>query len=522
MSTTDQAPLLDPAPPRWWEQPLERLRGGARRRRLLNWLAPTIVMLVAAITRLPNLAHPHDLMLQFDETYYVKDAWTLLNLGYEGSWPSDGSELFLAGDVNAFSTDPSFVVHPPLGKWIIALGMIVFGPETGWGWRIMVALLGVASVALVIVIGKRLTGSMLVGSLAGFFLAIDGVSIVLSRVALLDGVLTFFVLLGVLFIVFDREHARNRLLDRMAARVEGGRSPAWGPVLWNRPWIIAAGAALGAATAVKWSGLYVIAAFGIYLVVTDALWRRRAGVWVWPADAMFRQGPVTFVLFVPVAVVVYLASWTGWFLTDGGYDRHSGDNALASLWKYHEAIYGFHIGLTTEHAYASPAWQWPLLLRPTSMYYRSIEAGTDGCAGPGDCVQAISSIPNPVLWWAGVAAVLYLLVRVFLRRDWQSALVLTGVAATYVPWLFFPERTIFQFYTVVIVPFMMIALAMALRDLAAPRDPDRLRRTLGQWVVIIAVVVFAAFSVWYYPVWTAMTVPYDFWYLHFRISDSWV
>ena len=73
----------------------------------------------------------------------------------------------------------------------------------------------------------------------------------------------------------------------------------------------------------KWSGLYVLAAFGLYVVVTDALARRRAGVILWPSAAAFRQGPVSFVLLVFPALATYLVSWTGWFVTAGGYDRDS-------------------------------------------------------------------------------------------------------------------------------------------------------------------------------------------------------
>jgi hypothetical protein len=93
----------------------------------------------------------------------------------------------------------------------------------------------------------------------------------------------------------------------------------------------------------------------LYLVVTDALERRRLGITFWPTDAV-RQGAASFVLLVPVAFVVYLASWTGWLVTDGGYDRHAADAnpatgffawvplSLQSLWKYHTTIYGSMTG----------------------------------------------------------------------------------------------------------------------------------------------------------------------------------
>ena len=202
--------------------------------------------------------------------------------------------------------------------------------------------------------------------------------------------------------------------------------------------------------------------------------------------------------------------------------------SVQSLWIYHQAMYQFHIGLTTPHSYASPAWQWPMLVRPTSMYWHQDKLGEAGCTAVNSCVQAISSIPNPLIWWAGIAAAIYLVYAFAVRRDWRYAIVLTGVAATYLPWLMYPERTIFQFYTVAMLPFTILALAFALREIARgghPRTPPDLdeetvaelavrRRTTGQRVVLVFLVVVTLLSAFWYPVWTAWDVPYDYWRLH--------
>lgn len=500
------------------------MNGDERARRLYAWLGPTIVVLLAGVLRLWNLGAAHDLMNQFDETYYVKDAWTLSQLGYEAAWPEGANALFLSGNVGSFLTDAAFVVHPPLGKWIIALGMLIVGPETGWGWRLTTALLGTAAVLVLMLLARRLTGSTTFAVVAGLLMAVDGLAISMSRVALLDTSLTFFVLLGFLFVVRDRERTMVRIAQTVAARHEGDdparRQVLWGPLLWNRPWIVAAGAALGAATAIKWSGAWVLAGLGIYLVVTDALARRRAGVPLWPTDAL-RQGLVTFLLFVPVAVLVYLASWTGWLVTDGGYDRHSADGPLQSLWQYHVTMYGSASQITSGHTYASPAWQWPLLLRPTGMYWHQDAQGTNGCEWANGCSQVVASMPNPLVWYAGVAAVLFLTYRFVVVRDWRYALVLTGIAVTYVPWLFYPERTVFQFYTVLVLPFMLLALTFALRDISAPGRADDYRRHTGQRLVLVFLGVALLLAAYWYPVVTAMTVPYDFWRLHMWMT-SWV
>ena len=518
-------PLVPPARLSLYDRFAGRLASDPRAARLYAWLGPAIVLLIAALLRLWNLSNAHDLMNQFDETYYVKDGWTLTQLGYEAAWPSDANESFLAGDANVFTTDPAFVIHPPLGKWIIGFGMLVLGPETGWGWRITTALLGTAAVLVLMLIARRLTGSTTFAVVAGLLMAVDGLAISMSRVALLDTPLMFFVLLAFLFVLIDRERTMTRIAQTVGARYDGDDPPTWGPLLWNRPWILAAGAALGAASAVKWSGLWVLAGLGVYLVVTDALARRRAGVLFWPTDAL-RQGAVTFVMLVPIAFVVYLASWTGWLVTDGGYDRHSADAdpatglwswvplSLQSLWIDHVTMFNAASQITSGHTYASAAWQWPLLLRPTGMYYRQDAVGVDGCAAANGCSAVISSIPNPLIWYAGVAAVLYVVYRFVVARDWRYALILTGIVITYVPWLFYPERTIFQFYTVLLLPFMLLALTFALRDIAGPPGANAYRRHTGQRLVIVFLAVVLALSAFWYPVISAHAVPYDFWHAH--------
>jgi dolichyl-phosphate-mannose--protein O-mannosyl transferase len=486
-------------------------------------MTPVALTVLAALLRFSGLWHPQELV--FDETYYVKDAWTLLHLGYEGAWPEDADARFTSGDTDAYSADPAYVVHPPLGKWLIALGMLLFGADSGWGWRFSAALFGTLLVPLVYDLARRLSGSIAVGAIAGGLLAVDGLAIALSRVSLLDGFLAFFVTLAFWFLVRDRE--------RTASRDAAGGGPS-GRVRWDRPWLLAAGAALGAASAVKWSGLYVLAGVGLYLVVADALARRRAGEPEWWSTAPLRQGPATFLLLVPVAAAVYLASWTGWLVTTGGYDRGSDPAPLVALWNYHSSMYGFHVGLSSAHPYASPAWQWPLLLRPTAMWLARPEAGEETCGWSTDCIGVIGSHPNPVTWYAAWAAVVLLVVALIRRRSgagFATGLVLTGLAVTYVPWLLYPSRTIFQFYTVTMLPFLVIALALALGRLARAREPQTLpdphpaeiayatRAAAAEtraWRTAVAVFLVVALlaAVFFLPLSTGFLEPYDLWRLH--------
>lgn len=184
--------------------------------RWFRWAGPLFVIVLAAALRLWNLGNPHELV--FDETFYVKDAWTLFNNGYESTWPDKADARFAAGQTNIFGSDPSFVVHPPLGKWLIALGMAAFGADSSWGWRIVTALIGVLAVALLMLIARRLFGSTLLAVIAGFLFAIDGHAIVMSRVALLDNSVMFFALLGFGAVLLDRDWHASRLAAWLAQR----------------------------------------------------------------------------------------------------------------------------------------------------------------------------------------------------------------------------------------------------------------------------------------------------------------
>ena len=102
------------------------------------------------------------------------------------------------------------IVHPEVGKWLIAGGIKLFGMEPS-GWRIASAVVGALMVLVMCRFVRRVTGSTVLGLVAGLLLSIDGLQLVLSRLALLDIFLAFFVLCGVHCVVADRQWLRDRL-----------------------------------------------------------------------------------------------------------------------------------------------------------------------------------------------------------------------------------------------------------------------------------------------------------------------
>ncbi|MEV5437853.1 phospholipid carrier-dependent glycosyltransferase [Streptomyces sp. NPDC052682] len=505
------------------------------------WGGPLLVTLLAGVLRFWNLGSPKAVI--FDETYYAKDAWGLVHRGFEVNWDKKANDLILATNGHVpIPTDASYVVHPPVGKYVIGLGELLFGFDP-FGWRFMTALLGTASVLMLCRIGRRLFRSTFLGCLAGALMAVDGLHFVMSRTALLDGVLMFFVLAAFGCLLIDRDRARARLAAALPADADGRVRPdahtADTTRLGLRPWRWAAGLMLGLAIGTKWNGLYVLAAFCVMAVLWDAGSRKVAGARHPYAAVLRLDTGLAFLATVPVALVTYLASWTGWILspTDGtgGYLRNwaatdgKGGNWtflpdwLRSLWHYEHQVYEFHVGLSSPHTYQSNPWSWIVAGRPVSYFYESPAPGKDGCpVDAGEkCAREVLAIGTPLLWWVACFALLYVLWRWLFRRDWRAGAIACGIAAGYLPWFLYQERTIFYFYAVVFLPFLCLAVAMLLGAVIGPPRSTDTRRVAGATGAGVLVLLIAWNFVYFWPIYTGTAIPIDDWRARMWL-DTWV
>jgi dolichyl-phosphate-mannose-protein mannosyltransferase len=481
---------------------------------VLGWLGPLAVTLLAAILRFHRLSAPRAFV--FDETYYAKDAYSLLRFGYERAFVEGADAKILAGSRDVFAGGPSFVVHPPAGKWMIALGEWAFG-LTPFGWRFMTALLGTISVLMIARIARRLTRSTILGCVAGLLLALDGLHLVESRTALLDIILMFWVLAAFGCLVIDRDHARERLAA-LVARAGPSALAGLGPRLGRRPWRLAAGVCLGLACATKWSGLYFVVAFGLLSVAWDGGARRSAGVRRPIFGALARDAAPAFASLVALAGVVYVVSWAGWLLNHDGWDRQwaadhgwSGPIApFASLAHYHASTWHFHSTLQADHPYESNPWGWLVLARPTSFFYEGLKQGQIGCDA-ADCSREVLGLGTPALWWPALAALVIMAWLWLGRRDWRGGAVLAGVAAGYLPWFLFQQRPIFAFYAVAFVPFLVLAVTLTLGLVLGPRGATPTRRAWGASIAGCYLLLVLANFAWMYPLYVAKVIPYSEW-----------
>lgn len=544
--------------------------GGAGLRRFLRFVVPFVILVVAAVFRVVGLGYPQTLV--FDEAHYVRDAISQNVYGYPGTWADDGVDL--RGDaVFEHSSVPGQAVHPPLGKWLIGVGIVFFGPGDAFGWRISSAVAGVLCVALTMVLGFVLTGVRVCGWIAGALLALDGVHITLSRVALLDVFLTLLVVAGALFYFLGAGFGGG---------CWGARRGSGGGWLRRFVWLLLAGVFFGLAAGVKWSGVFplvFLTGFSFCLMVLrgrDGL----AGWAVWRRGfyCLFRDG----VTVLPAALFAYVCTWFGWLFSVGGLWRVAGEPVFVSLWRYHLDMFDWHGGLSSAHPYAAHPLSWLLGLRPTGMY----EARWPGCGG--ECVSFISSLPNVFVTWGGVLALLFIaFVLVFRLVDvvgsvffgvvggrmgavchvfsvfsacfarfvavWREVLIVFSpffVAAAFVlacflsgflPWLVFSARShVFQFYAVVLTPFSAVAFSLvatvflSLRGVADGFSASLPVRFAGRGLRVSSSVLLSlrlsasiffvlAFvvTVLFWPLYSGLPVPDWFFYAHLWLP-GWV
>jgi dolichyl-phosphate-mannose--protein O-mannosyl transferase len=497
-----------------------------------GWAGPVLIMIFGGFLRFYRLSKPGAVV--FDETYYVPDSNSILRHGVELQHFSYVNHLLVSGNPDILlkahgQFQGEIVAHPPLGKVMMAAGQWAFG-LTPFGWRFTVALVGTVSILMTARIARRMTRSTMLGCVAGLLVALDGLELVLSRTAILDIFVMFWVLAAFGLLVIDRDKTIARLQDAAAA---GGPQDLAGPKLGIRWLRIAAGACLGAACASKWTGIYFLIAFAGLAVAWDMGARRAAGYPDWLAGGLRSDVKWLPAWFAAIPAAVYTASWSGWFATSDGYDRNWAASAgnhtpiwstIDSWYQYNHWMLQFGLGLHSFQSYKSNPLGWLALSRPISFYW--CENGTKGCAMPKGQVAEVLAIGTPLLWWGGGLALLFCLVWWLTnlvgdlafgrlpRRDWRAGAVLLGVAAGWLPWIWFylhDNRTEFYYYAVAFLPFLAIAITLCIGLIIGPARAAPPRRALGAVGVgayLLAVLLNLAYL---YPILTAEVIPYSSW-----------
>ena len=391
--------------------------------------------------------------------------------------------------------------HPPLGKVFMSWCIRLMG-MTPFAWRFAGALCGVLMVPAIYLLAKTLLGSTLWAGLCALLLSTDCMHFTQTRIATIDSFPVLFMMLMFLFMArwMKMSYYHQRLRDTFVP-------------------LALSGAFMGLAIASKWIGCY--GAVGLAVLFFSrfiGLWRQglyaqrhrdEDPAFVRAADTFRDKGIKTilacFVFFVFVPVVIYVLSYIPYLRAYGEIKWNL--TTFARIWDAQVLMFDYHKNLVAEHYFASPWYEWPLIVKP--MWYYNADFKGAGMA------SSILSFGNPAVWWTGLAGILFVLgysvyrnalpaLRVLPSRededDRAMPVIAVGFLSAYLPWVLVSRLT-FIYHYFASVPWIIIATALGLKYLA--RHHRRLAYALAAVLSIAAIALFIGF----YPLASGVEVP---------------
>lgn len=415
--------------------------------------------------------------------------------------------------LNYITQTPFFDIHPPLGKYLIGLGIWLTYhspfdftvitrvddldiPTLSYRW--MNALFGAGIPLAVAGIAYQLTYHRCYSLIAGLFTAADGLLLVESRYALINVYLVLFGLLGQFF-----------LLRALGQRVQR-----------QGIWLLLSGLCFGACLSVKWNGLGFL--LGAYLLIASAwaiellqrvrrsrpggsLTEEQANATASPLAYLTRLSPRSILFnFAFIPALFYRLIWI----------PHLRQNPSQSLWEVHRQIWQYNTSMgsgTDVHPYCSTWHSWPWMIRPVGYFYQQLEPGAAGAIfSEGQTIYDVHAIGNPALWWMGAIAILGLAILLAIQmgpwllavatrnaayrvspaqqtRLWIGLYFLVNYAANFLPWSRV-GRCLFIYHYMGASIFTFLAIAWLADE--ALRSRQRWAQAIGTGIIFLVVAGF--------------------------------
>ncbi len=416
------------------------------------------IILFSLFSKAINIEHPDSYV--FDEVYYGFTA-----------------EEYASGNIDAWSwefTAPKGFSytwdHPPLGKLIMAVPIRLLG-KSSLARRLMPLVAGVLISLMIFQLGLLLFPEKPnIALLATALFSLDGLGLTLSRIGLVDTLLTLFIVCSIFFAL-----KKNYI---------------WSAIF------------LGMACSTKWTGIYLVGFLGLFIPST----------YIWTKEKISKniQSMVGLgLMYLLIGTLVYLICYIPFFYHYG----------LSKWWALQHQMFWYHTRLTTTHSSQSKAWTWPFDYRPVWFYVKYEAQKT----------RNIYAMGNPIIFWGGIIAVLYTLwIIVFSKlkmfadplfsdnpeairtRKISLIYLLIAYCMFWVPWVFSP-RIMFLYHYLPSVPFLCLILAFAINQ--AAESTIKLR-----WLPITFLILSFAVFCFFYPYWTGIAVPKQYIYLFHWLS----
>lgn len=387
--------------------------------------------------------------------------------------------------------------HPPLGKILISVGITIFGMNP-FGWRIIGTLFGIAMLPILYVFAKKLTGNTPAAALTCWIFAFDFMHFAQTRIATIDVYIVFFILCMYYFLFtyltsdFSATPLRKLLLS-----------------------LGLCGLSMGLGIASKWTGVYAGMGMGVlFFLHLGSVILKSSGKTTFrevkPFKTKYFQSSIgkkiikvigcCMIFFVVIPLIIYLLSYIPF--------RDSWGNGLVQrAIKNQETMFSYHSNLKATHYFASPFYEWPFIVRPI-WYYSGKLSDT--------LRESISSFGNPLVWWVGLPALIYVTYLFLRKKDRRALFLIIGYLSQYLPWVLVTRLTfIYHYFTSVI--FLVLMIGYSFRNLKEVLSKKAYLTVL----IAYGALVFGLFCL-FYPVLAGQPVEVDFVTKYLKWFKTWV
>lgn len=388
--------------------------------------------------------------------------------------------------------------HPPLGKELIALGVLIFGMDP-FGWRFMGTLLGVLMLPVIYNFAKKFFHDSRFACVTTLLFAFDFMHYTQTRIATIDVFVVFFIMLSYYFMyVYTQMSFYDTSLKKTFLP------------------LTLCGITMGLGIASKWTGIYSAAGLAViifiqfykrireYIIASHSPEGETNGIkhsYIVKNFPRLMRNTVLFccLVFLIIPAVIYVISYIPF---NDGSDR----TLLAKVLNAQKTMYDYHSQLKATHPYSSKWYQWPVMYRPIWYYSRVVNATMR---------EGISAFGNPLVWWAGIPAFVYILYLGFRKKDKNAGFLVIGYLAQYAPW-FLVNRVVFIYHYFPSVPFITVMVAYCLKNFC---DVNPKKRKYAVWTYVAAAIIL---FIMFYPVITGTPVSLSYVKHFLKWSEQWV
>ncbi|MGB7001557.1 MAG: glycosyltransferase family 39 protein [Halobacteriota archaeon] len=410
----------------------------------------------------------------FDEMYFVRTAQEHLNL-----------------------EEPYESTHPPLGKLIIALGILCCGMNP-LGWRIVGVIAATVMIPILFLFGKRMFKSSVAGFFAAFLLTFEFMHFSLAQLATGEIYILFFTLM-IFYFAFDYFSKQEEEGDKK------GSSLFISIIL------------IGLCFAVKWTAAFCLIAILTLLLISNIRTRKPifsdykivfAGLCVFAAIYIATYIPYMFsgtghALFDIHRVPLYL-NYISEYLAVGNVSITP--PAPLTVFDSQLGMFGYHATINATHPFSSPWWSWPLMLKPLWVYSNSWDT----------MVSSIVLMGNPAIWWGSIPALILIaakLVRDKIRRERGDFVLLFILIPFLLLWLPYAliSRILFIYHFAPEVPLMILAITYWLNRLWQDHSHRHEKKIVVNRILVISFLILTAILFFFfYTVISGYPVSYEY------------